>query len=141
MSRFFPNADRVEVARERLSAGKYGDLDRTMRVEELAWPHTDDLPAVLEEFAELTDRLGLSDEDDGFIVLVPVRVNGAVLTTPVLVDLQRSELLFTSHPAVGAGVIPDHVIVENTDLASAIRERLIGVLATWHNPGLHAEPA
>jgi hypothetical protein len=112
-----------------------------MGVDELAWPHTDDLPAVLSEFGTLAHELSLSDEDDGFIVLVPVRVNGALLTTPVLVDLQRSELAFTSHPAIGAGVIPDHVIAENTDLASAVRERLIGVLATWHNPALGTEPA
>ena len=139
MSRFFPDAERVTTARQHLSAGHYGDLDRVMGVEHLAWPHTDDLPTVLSEFGDLTEQLGLSDEDDGFIVLVPVRVNGALLTTPVLVDLQRSELSFTSHPAIGAAVIPDHIIAENTDLASAIRERLIGVLATWHNPALSAE--
>ena len=128
-------------ARREFTQGNYGDLDRTMEAEKLAWPHTDDLPAVLAEFGALAHELELSDEDDGFIVLVPVRVNGAVLTTPVLVDLQRSELSFTSHPAMGAGVIPDSVIAENTDLASAIRERLLGVLATWHNPAPSTESA
>ena len=141
MSRFFPDAKHVVHARLEFTQGHYGDLDRMMEAETLAWPHTDDLPAVLAEFGALAHELGLSDEDDGFIVLVPVRVNGAVLTTPVLVDLQRSELLFTSHPAMGAGVIPDSVIAENTDLASAIRERLLGVLATWHNPAPNAESA
>jgi hypothetical protein len=57
------------------------------------------------------------------------------------VDLQRKELSFTSHPAIGAGVIPDHVIAENTEFASAVRERLIGVLATWHNSALDAGTA
>jgi hypothetical protein len=139
VARFFPDAERVTTARQHLSAGHYGDLDRVMGVDELTWPHTDDLPAVLAEFDVLANKLGLSDADDSFMVLVPVRVNGAVLTTPVMVDLQRQELSFTSHPAMGAGVIPDHVIAENTELASAVRERLIGVLATWHNPALGAE--
>jgi hypothetical protein len=132
---------RVARARAQLSAGHYGDLDRVMGVDELAWPHIDDLPAVLSEFGRLSDELGLSDEDASFMVLVPVRVNGAVLTTPVLIDLQRGELSFTSHPAMGAGVIPDQVIAENEGLASAIRERLIGVLATWHNPAIGAQSA
>ena len=136
---FFPDAKRVTMARERLAEGHFGDLDRTMRVNELAWPHADDLPEILSEFGGLAEELGLADEDAGFIVLVPVRVNGAMLTTPVLVDLQRNELAFTSHPALGAGVIPDHIIAENADLASTVREGLLGVLATWRNPAPTAE--
>ena len=121
------------TARELFSSGRYDDLSRVMRTTTLAWPHTDDLPALLAEFGLLAETLGLADEDASFMVLVPVRVNGAVLTTPVLLDLDRRELAFTSHPALGAGAIPDAVIAENTDLASAIREELLGVLATWHN--------
>lgn len=133
MARFFPDASRVTEARNHLAEGRYCDVDRFMHAGELARPQTDELPHVLEEFRLLAVELGLSDEDDGFIVLVPVCVNGSKLTTPILVDLQRRELLFTSHPTFGAGAIPAAVLEENADLASAVRERLLGVLATWHN--------
>jgi hypothetical protein len=133
VARFFPDASDVAAARELFSCGRYSDLSHVMRATRLPWPHTDDLPAVITEFGQLAETLGLADEDASFMVLVPVRVNGAVLTTPVLLDLERRELAFTSHPALGAGAIPNTVIAENTQLASAIREELLGVLATWHN--------
>jgi len=133
MARFFPEAAHVCTARELFYRGHYRDLTRAMRSDSLAWPHTDDLPAMLTEFGDLATTLGLADDDASFMVLVPVRVNGSILTTPVLLDLERRELAFTSHPALGAGAIPNDVIAENTDLAVAIREELLGVLATWHN--------
>ena len=133
VARFFPEARDVSAAREFFSCGRYADLSQAMRATTLAWPHTDDLPAVITEFGGLAEELGLADDDASFMVLVPVRVNGSVLTTPVLLDLERRELAFTSHPALGAGAIPSHVIAENTELAVAIREELLGVLATWHN--------
>jgi hypothetical protein len=139
VARFFPDAASVTDARGRFAEGRYADLDIAMHTQDLAWPHTDDLPALLDEFGALATELGLRDEDSGFIVLVPVRANGAILTTPVLVDLQRSELCFTSHPTFGAGVIPRTVIAENTQLASAIREQLLGVLSTWHNSTVEPE--
>ena len=133
VARFFPDARDVSAARELFSKGRYDDLSHVMRATTLAWPHTDDLPAVITEFGGLAETLGLADDDASFMVLVPVRVNGATLTTPVLLDLERRDLSFTSHPALGAGTIPNSVIAENTQLAAAIREELLGVLATWHN--------
>jgi hypothetical protein len=133
MARFFPNVERVTQARERFAEARYSELQQLISANSLAWPHADDLLGMLQEFDELAGDLELAFEDDGFIVLVPVRAHGAVLTTPVLVDLQRLELSFTSHPTFGAGVIPDTVLAENTDLAADIRESLLGVLATWRN--------
>ena len=133
MARFFPEAEHVSAARQHFYHGRYGDLSRAMKSDSLAWPHTDDLPALLDEFGELTSKLGLADDEASFMVLVPVRVNGATLTTPVLLDLDRRELAFTSHPSLGAGTIPQQVISENTNLALVVREELLGVLATWHN--------
>jgi hypothetical protein len=106
----------------------------------LARPSTVDLPAVIDEFGELVDTLELAEDDASFMVLVPVRVNGSVLTTPVLLDVERRELAFTSHPALGAAVIPQHVIAENASLGSAVREGLLGVLATWRNPPAEDRP-
>jgi hypothetical protein len=133
MSKFFPDARHVSAARVFFSSGRDGDLLHVMGTALLPWPHTEDLPAVLDEFGELTEALGLARNASSLMVLVPVCVDGSVLTTPVLLDLERHELAFTSHPALGAGVIPDSVIAENADLASAIREELLGVLATSHN--------
>lgn len=133
VARFFPEAHHVSTARELFYRGRYGDLSRAMKSDSLAWPHTDDLPDLLAEFRELAAQLGLADDEASFMVLVPVSVNGTTLTTPVLLDLDRKELAFTSHPALGAGTIPDSVISENNNLALVVREELLGVLATWHN--------
>ncbi len=68
-------------------------------------------------------------------MLLPVRVNGVSLTTPVLVDVERCELAFTSHPQLGAASFTADVLSENPDIANEVREQLLGVLATWHNFG------
>jgi hypothetical protein len=134
MPRFFPSAQRVAEARQHLAGGHYGDLDETMGVSSLERPRTRDLPELIAEFCAVVDELDLRDADSsGFVVLVPVTVNGASLTTPVLVDVQRNELAFTSHPDLGAGTVPDRVLTENPDLPARVREQLLGVLATWHN--------
>lgn len=138
MSRFFPDARHVSAARVFFSSGRCGDLPHVMGTALLPWPHTEDLPAVLDEFGELAEALGLARNTSSLMVLVPVCVNGSVLTTPVLLDLERRELALTSHPALGAGIIPDSVIAENAGLASAIREELLGVLATCHNTPVEA---
>jgi len=136
MAHFFPDAETVAEARMRLAEGHYGDLDQTMNVSSLARPHTRQTKQMIAEFGLLADELGLREDDaTGFIVLVPVIVNGSSLTTPVLVDVDHQELSFTSHPTFGAGAIPDDVISSNPNLPPAIREQLLGVLATWHNPG------
>jgi hypothetical protein len=104
-----------------------------MHSESLAWPHTRDLPELLDEFSDLVHELGLADDEASFMVLVPVKVNGMTLTTPVLLDLDRRELALTSHPSLGAGAIPHAVMTENPNLALFVRDELLGVLATWHN--------
>jgi hypothetical protein len=135
MAHFFPDATTVAEARARLAGGHYGDLDLTMNVGDLARPHTRQTKDMIAEFRTLADELGLRESDStGFIVLVPVVVNGSSLTTPVLVDVDHEELSFTSHPTFGAGAIPDDVLSANPALPPAIREQLLGVLATWHNP-------
>jgi len=134
MAHFFPDPETVAEARTRLAEGHYGDLDLTMNVGGLARPHTRQTGEMIAEFGMLADALGLRESDaSGFIVLVPVVVNGASLTTPVLVDVDHQELSFTSHPTFGAGAIPDDVLSSNPDLPPAVREQLLGVLATWHN--------
>jgi hypothetical protein len=136
MSQFFPSAERVLEARRSLANGHYGDLDKTMGTSSLAQPYGRDIPALIREFCDLVDEIGLrEDGSTGFVVLVPVAVRGTSLTTPVLVDVEHCELVFTSHPELGAGAIPSDVLSENPDLARAVREQLLGVLATWHNPG------
>jgi hypothetical protein len=99
----------------------------------LSWPQPDDLPHVISEFSTLASELGWATRNSSFIVLLPIRVNGARQTTPVLVDVERKVLAFASHPTFGAGVIPDTVIAENSNLAAGVREGLLGVLATWQN--------
>ena len=134
MAHFFPDAETVAEARTRLAEGHYGDLDQTMNVGDLVRPHTRQTREMIAEFGTLADELGLREADStGFIVLVPVVVNGASLTTPVLVDVDHLELSFTSHPTFGAGAIPDDILLSNPNLPPAIREQLLGVLATWHN--------
>lgn len=134
MAHFFPDAQTVAHARARLAEGHYGDLDQTMNVADLTRPHTRQTKEMIAEFGVLADELGLREADaTGFIVLVPVVVNGASLTTPILVDVEHQELSFTSHPTFGAGAIPDDVISANPDLPPAVREQLLGVLATWKN--------
>jgi hypothetical protein len=135
--RFLPTSERVENARIKLAEGHYCDLGDLMGVTDLAWPRPEDVPALIEEFGNLVDECGLRSEDStGFIVLIPVAVNGSTFTTPVFVDVTHGELAFTSHPEFGAGRIPDDVLAENPDLPSALREELLGVLATWHNTAL-----
>jgi len=99
-------------------------------------PNTRDLGSLITEFAELVDELELRDsQTSDFVVLLPVSVNGVSLTTPVLVDPERRELAFTSHPQLGAVSIGADVLSENPNIASSVREQLLGVLATWHNYG------
>jgi hypothetical protein len=134
--RFLPSAARVIEARAKLSAGHYGDLDQTMGTTSLPRPGTRDLCELITEFDELVGELGLRDtQASGFVVLLPVVVNGVSLTTPVLVDVERCELAFTSHPQLGASSIGSEVLSENPDIANSVREQLLGVLATWHNFG------
>jgi hypothetical protein len=136
VTRFFPSATRVLEARKRLSTGHYGDLDQTMGTATLPRPGTRDLCDLITEFGALVDELGLrEDVSSGFVVLLPVRVNGVSLTTPVLVDVERCELSFTSHPQLGAASFTADVLSENPDIANEVREQLLGVLATWHNFG------
>lgn len=140
VAQFLPGATRVREAREALAEGHYGDLDKTMGTTSLPRPSARDLSSVIAEFAELVDELDLRDSSaDGFVVLLPVVVNGVSLTTPVLVDLERCELSFTSHPQLGAVTFPPEILYENPELASRLREQLLGVLATWHNFGAAAE--
>jgi len=137
MPTFFPDAAMVSDAREQLAEGHYGDLDQTMDVGSLPRPHTRQVKEMIAEFGCLVDALALREqESSGFVVLVPVDVNGARLTTPVLVDVDHRELSFTSHPSFGASAIPDDVISANPDLPAAIQEQLLGVLATWHNTAI-----
>jgi hypothetical protein len=99
-------------------------------------PNNRDLCELITEFARLVDDLGLRDSmTTGFVVLLPVRVSGVSQTTPVLVDVERCELAFTSHPELGAVRLSADVLSENPDLANSVREQLLGVLATWHNFG------
>ena len=136
MPHFLPSADRVREARERLSSGHYGDLDQTMGTASLPRPHARDVCDLITEFDELVTELELRDIDsNGFVVLLPVKVNGVTLTTPVLVDVERCELAFTSHPQLGAVSIGADILSENPDIAASVREQLLGVLATWHNYG------
>jgi len=134
MAHFFPDAARVATARHDLSAGHYGDLDAMMGIFDLPRPNESDIDALIGEFGELVQELGLADADtSGFVVLVPVTVHQQTLTTPVLVDIEHVELAFTSHPELGSGAIPSDVLESNLELGVEIREQLIGVLATWHN--------
>jgi hypothetical protein len=129
-----PSASRVLEAREKLSSGHYGDLDQTMGTASLPRPTSRDLCDLIREFDQLVVDLELRDNNaSGFVVLLPVTVNGVSLTTPVLVDVERCELAFTSHPQLGASSIGADVLSENPTLASSVREQLLGVLATWHN--------
>jgi hypothetical protein len=137
MVRFFPDADRVREARQRLANGHFGELDALMGVSSLTTPYEARPKEIIDEFCELASSLGLSDQcADGFVVLVPVTVNGSTHTTPVLVDVASCELSFTSHPELGAGVIADGVLVANPRLIVDVRDALLGVLATWHNAEL-----
>lgn len=138
MARFFPDACHIASAREHFALASYDDVQRALDTGGLNWPHTDDLAQVVEEFGLLADEFGLAEHDASFIVLVSVCVNGSRLTTPVLVDVERNELAFTSHPTLGAGTIPATVLAENTDLAAGVREGLLGVLATWQNHPVEA---
>lgn len=134
MSHFFPTAEIVTEARKVLATGNFCELDSLMHVSELDIPHESDLEPLAKEFCALAEQLGLSqDNASGFVVLVPVTVNGTTHTTPVLVDTEYCELSFTSHPELGAGAIPDEVLVANPRLLPDIREELLGVIATWHN--------
>ena len=136
MPHFLPSAARVLEAREHLSSGRHGDLEQTMGTSSLPRPNSRDLCSLITEFAELVDELGLRDSQTGdFVVLLPVIVNGVSLTTPVLVDVERCELAFTSHPQLGAVSIGADILSENPELAGSVREQLLGVLATWHNYG------
>lgn len=140
MAHFFPDAQRVADARLGLARGHYGDLDIMMGIRELPRPSEGDLPRVIAEFSALASELGLTEAGTaGFVVLVPVMGSQQMLTTPVLVDIERQELAFTSHPEFGASVIPGEVISSNTELGVDVREQLIGVLATWHNAALAEE--
>ena len=137
MPNFFPDAARVSDARERLAEGHYGDLDQTMNVGSLSRPYTRQVKEMIAEFGCLVDELSLRDEESsGFVVLVPVNVSGARLTTPVLVDMDRRELSFTSHPTFGASAVPADVLSANPELPAAIQEQLLGVLATCHNTAI-----
>ena len=141
MQQFFPDAAHVEEARHLLANGHYGDLDIAMGTVSLPRPYETDLPQLISEFGELTDALGLRDADSsGFVVLVPVTVNATSHTTPILVDVEHGELSFTSHPELGSGAIPDDVLESNPELASTIREQLLGVLATWRNTEVVTDP-
>ncbi len=136
MTRFLPSASRVLQAREELSSGHYGDLDQMMGTATLPRPTSRDLCELIREFDQLVDELDLRDDkSSGFVVLLPVTVGGVSLTTPVLVDVERCELAFTSHPQLGAASISADVLSENPNIASSVREQLLGVLATWHNYG------
>ena len=134
MGKFFPAPERVREARRKLASGHFGELDALMGVSSLITPYEAQPREIIDEFCALASSLGLSDEcADGFVVLVPVTVNGATHTTPVLVDVESCELSFTSHPELGAGVIADDVLVANPRLLVDVRDALLGVLATWHN--------
>lgn len=133
MSRFFPTAERVAEVRKVLATGHFGELSALMEVAALDTPAETDLEPLVSEFCDLAGELGISDADaSGFVVLVPVTVHGTTHTTPVLVDTEYGELSFTSHPELGAGAIPDEVLVGNPRLLAEVREELLGVIATWH---------
>ena len=134
MGKFFPAAERVREARQRLASGHFGELDTLMGVSSLVKPYEAQPKEIIDEFCDLATALGLNEEcADGFVVLVPVTVNGYTHTTPVLVDVESCELSFTSHPDLGAGVISDGVLVANPRLIVDVRDALLGVIATWHN--------
>jgi hypothetical protein len=140
MPRFFPSAEHVVEARRLLANGHFGDLDVAMGTASLPWPYETDLPELISEFGELTTDLGLGDsESSGFVVLVPVAVHSTTRTTPVLVDIEHGELSFTSNPDLGSATIPDDVLESNPELASDVREQLLGVLALWHNTELETD--
>jgi len=140
MGRFFPTTERVIEARRVLATGNFGELDTLMSVAELDSPHEGDLEALVAEFYGLASELGLTeDSTPGFVVLVPVTVNGTTTTTPVLVDTEYRRLSFTSHPELGAEMISDEILVANPRLLTMIREELLGVLAMWHNRTENAE--
>ena len=134
MTAFFPTPERVAEARRVLANGHYSQLDALMGTHELDNPHESDVRAMIGEFVSCATELGLTERmATGFVVLVPVRYNGVSHTTPVLVDTEALELAFTSHPELGAGTILDEVLVGNPHLLAAVREELLGILATWHN--------
>ena len=138
MSHFFPSAERVAEARTAMASGRPCDLETLAGVSRLHIPAKADLKDLLGEFQDVADALGLSDESaSGFVVVVPVQVNDTTHTTPILVDTRFGELVFTSHPEIGAGVVPDEVIGQNPRLLADIREELLAVLTTWNN----TEPA
>jgi hypothetical protein len=134
MSRFFPTAQRVIEARQVLATGNYCELDALMGVTELDLPHDGDLKELVTEFCALASELGLTEDTKlGFVVLAAVTVDGTTHTTPILVDTEFCELSFTSHPELGAEVISEEILVANPRLLNAVREELLGVIATWHN--------
>jgi hypothetical protein len=133
MPRFFPDARQVAQARQQFAQSSFSDVNASLSPTALSWPQPDDLPHVISEFSTLASELGWANPNSSFVVLLPIRVNGARHTTPVLVDVERQVLAFASHPTFGAGVIPDTVIAENANLAAGVREGLLGVLATWQN--------
>jgi hypothetical protein len=136
VTRFLPSAPTVLEAREKLSSGHYGDLDQMMGTASLPRPTSRNLCELIREFDRLVSDLDLRDnKSSGFVVLLPVTVGGVSLTTPVLVDVERCELAFTSHPQLGASSIGADVLSENPNIATSVREQLLGVLATWHNYG------
>ena len=139
MARFFPDARRIALAREHFALASYGEVQRALDTRELKWPYTDDLPRVVAEFGSLANEFGLLDHDASFIVLVSVRANGSRLTTPLLIDVERQQLAFTSHPAFGAETVSAAVLAENSGLAAEVREGLLGVLATWQNRSAEAQ--
>jgi hypothetical protein len=133
MPRFFPDARQVAQARQHFSHPSFGDVSTSLDPTALSWPQPDDLPHVISEFSALASELGWATRNSSFVVLLPIRINGTRHSTPVSVDVERQVLAFASHPTLGAGVIPDTVIAENTNLAAGVREGLLSVLATWQN--------
>jgi hypothetical protein len=133
MTKFFPDAHQVVRARQHVSQSSFDEVRSSLDPTALSWPQPDDLPRVISEFSALASELGWAGRDSSFVVLLPIRVNGARHTTPVLVDVERKVLSFASHPTLGAGVIPDAVLAENADLAAGVREGLLTMLTTWQS--------
>ena len=133
MSQFFPSTEQVEAARTALAREQPCDLESLMGVTRLDVPRTDDMASLLDEFQAIADALGLGDQSaSGFVVLVSVRVNETTHTTPILVDTRFGELVFTSHPEIGAGVVPREVISQNPRFLADVREELLALLTAWN---------
>lgn len=135
MARYFPDAPVARTARETYAEGMMIEALAVAGLAGLDTPRESDVPALLDELAELLTELDVPDRDGvDFAVIVPVTWNGATTRATITLDFGRRLLQFINHPQFGSGAIPQELYLVDLEFPANLRKELLSALITYKNP-------